>query len=320
MLQTMNMPLDLEIAAGFGGWDGLRQHCARMGLDGLEGIWNGLNFPEDVPSGLFTGYHLTFWPDWVDFWRQDQKALSSKLGPDELIRSLYGGLKPEDMLEQYRQDIARAVRLGAKYLVFHVSDVSIEEGYTYRWQHTHDEVIDAALEVIRCLLPHIPEDVDFLVENQWWPGFTFTDPAITEKLLSGIGRERCGIMLDTGHLMNCRRSLRSQAEGLAFIHRQLDKHGSLADFILGMHLHQSLSGKYVAKTVGKEPPPEGDYVSRVCVSYPHITRIDRHRPWTDPAVRDLVDRIGPKYLTHELSGFQPEQKLKNTAQQMALLK
>ena len=34
--------------------------------------------------------------------------------------------------------------MGARYVVFHVSDVSVEEGFTYHWRHTHEEVIDAA--------------------------------------------------------------------------------------------------------------------------------------------------------------------------------
>ena len=127
-------------------------------------------------------------------------------------------------------------------------------------------------------------------------------------------------MLDTGHLMNCRRSLRTQKEGAAFICRQLEKHGSLAMTIRGLHLHQSLSGRYTARTVGKLPELRGDYTARFCESYGHITRIDRHRPWTDPAARDLVERIRPLYLTHELAAATPQKKLLNVARQRALLK
>ena len=48
------------------------------------------------------------------------------------------------------------MRLGAEYVVFHVSDVSMEECFTYRFSHTNNQVIDAALELINELLPGKP--------------------------------------------------------------------------------------------------------------------------------------------------------------------
>ena len=43
-----------------------------------------------------------------------------------------------------------------------------------------------------------------------------------------------------------------------------------------------------------------DYLERFAASYRHILNIDTHRPWTDGAVRGLVERIAPDYLVHEL--------------------
>lgn len=71
----------------------------------------------------------------------------------------------------------------------------------------------------------IDADMALLVENQWWSGFTFCDPAMTRRLLDGIAYDNVGIMLN----------------------------------------------------------------------------IDRHEPWTDPAVADLVRHIGPEWVTNELS-------------------
>ena len=320
MIQSMNLPLDQETVDAMGGWTKISQECKAIGLDGLEGIWNGAELSEEVPAGIVTGYHLTFWPDWLDFWRSDRKALIAKYGTEDQIRTAYGSTDPMFLLESYRQDLARAVRLGAGYVVFHVSDVSIEEGYSYRWLHTDREVIDASLEIINLLLGGMDSGPEFLVENQWWPGFTFTEPKMTDRLLDGIRYDKAGIMLDTGHLMNCRRSLRTQKEGASFILRQLERHGSLCNEIRGIHLHQSLSGRYTSRTIGKLQPPEGDYIARFCESYGHITRIDRHRPWTDPVVGELVRRIDPCYLTHELPCSDPVRKLRDTARQIAMLK
>lgn len=302
MLQSMSLSLSAREEKEYDGWSGLRADCALLGLDGVEGIWGGEEISETFPKELLVGYHLTFFPDWLDFYRGDEKALTEKYGSVDAARAFYGCRDTEGLLELYRADLERARALGAKYVVFHVSDVSVEEGYTYRWLHSDEEVIDASVRVINDLLADVPAEFEFLVENQWWPGFTFTDPAKTERLLNGIHFARKGIVLDTGHLMNTEPVIRIQAEGLEYIRRNLDRHGQLAKEIRAVHLHQSLSGNYVRETVGALPTdlPAGS-VERFGASYAHIQRIDRHRPWTHTGVSALVEKIAPQYLTHELA-------------------
>ncbi|MCI5928316.1 MAG: hypothetical protein MRZ73_07210, partial [Pseudoflavonifractor capillosus] len=118
------------------------------------------------------GYHLIFFHDWVDLWNGNWPALKEKYGSLERAAAVYGGLGRETLLRQYRDDLERAKRLGAGYVVFHVSDVSMEECFTYRFSHTNDQVITAALELINELLPGKQWPFAFLVENQWWPGFS----------------------------------------------------------------------------------------------------------------------------------------------------
>ena len=303
MIQSLNFPLENEYAASCGGWEEIRKRLAALCLDGVEGIWAGVEgIPEDFPVDLLTGYHLTFFPDWVDFYLENKTELKRKFGSEEVVRSIYGGTDPECLLEIYKKDLDRARKMGAKYVVFHVSDVSLEEGYTYRWLHDDKTVLDASVRIINDLLKDIPPEFDFLVENQWWPGFTFTDPAKTDYLLSGICYPRKGIMLDTGHLMSTNRKIRTQKEGVRYILEMLKAHGSLTACIKGMHFHQSISGRYVRTHTGKMPEdfPE-DYWEAFMVSYGHIQRIDRHRPWTDPACRELIETVRPEYLTHELA-------------------
>ncbi len=68
-----------------------------------------------------------------------------------------------------------------------------------------------------------------------------------------------------------------------------------------MHLHKSLSGDYVRRHTGRVPPLPEDYFQRYGVNYTHILRIDRHEPWTDPAVCGVIRRVGPEFLTNELA-------------------
>ena len=303
MKRLMSLPLSGRTLAEYGGPAGLEAACRALSCDGLEVVWAGEDLPRDVPPALHAGYHLTFFPDWLDFWRGDRRALAAKFGGEAVWRAFYGGPEgPETLLKLYREDLDRALAWEAEYVVFHVSDVSVQEGYTYRWLHSHREVIDAAVEAINTLLEGRTAGPAFLVENQWWPGFTFTEPDLTARLLEGIRYPNKGILLDTGHLMNADLDLETQEEGAAYIHRMLDRHGPLCRSIRGMHLHQSLSGAYTRAHTGAlpEPWPE-DYLEQYALAYDQVLQIDTHRPWTSTAVRSLVERVEPEWLVHELS-------------------
>lgn len=309
MLELINLPLSAEVVQTYGGGTRLRRELSALGCQGIEGIWAGEDIPADFPRELVHGYHLTFFADWLDFFREDRTALLREFGSMEAIRAFYGGWGAEHLLAIYREDLGRAKALGVRYIVFHVSNVSITEGYTYRWRHCHREVVDAAAEIVNTLLAGEDGAFDFLLENQWWPGFTMTDPAITWRLLERVHYPRKGILLDTGHLMNTELSLHTQREGVAYIHQMLDRHGPLCEYIQGVHLHQSLSGGYVQNLLCQPAPdlPQ-TYMERFSQNYQHILRIDRHQPWTIPEVRTLVERINPRYLTHELASRNPAER------------
>lgn len=311
MRQSVNLPLCNRTREEYGGWEGLRRTCTALGLDGVEGIWSGEDIPADFPKDLLVGYHLTFFPDWLDFYREDRKRLLSKFGSMDAVEWYYGGRTPETLVDLYRADFRRAAALDAAYVVFHVTDVSVEENYTYRWLHTNEEIIDAAAELINLLLGDAEWPFAFLVENQWWPGFTLTEPENTVRLLEGIRYPRRGILLDTGHLMNANRSIATQRDGARFILEMLDRHGPLCRYIQGMHLHQSVSGAYVRRHCGALPTDfPKDLPSQYRANYTHIQQIDRHEPWTNPAVREIIDRIQPAYLTHELAAPDRQAKLR----------
>lgn len=303
MYELMSLPLDCGTWAEYGSWAALRQELRTLHCDGIEAIWGGEDFPAGLPQELVIGYHLTFFPDWLDFWREDETAPRRKFGSLEAARAFYGGWGAEHLLRYYQDDLARAQQLGAQYVVFHVSDVSVEEDYTYRWLHESRAVIDAAAELANRLLPAHDAGFAFLMENQWWPGLTLTDPALTQRLLDAVAYPNRGLLLDTGHLMNTELSLRTQAQGAAYIHKMLDAHGALCAAIRAVHLHRSLSGAYVAAHTGRLPEDfPSDYLAQFAASYGHILQIDQHQPWTDGAVRELVARIAPDYLVHELTG------------------
>jgi hypothetical protein len=277
-------------------------YVRECGCEAIETIFDGTENLCAAQNDIVIGYHLIFYPDWLDFWNGDIKKLNRKFGSPSAWETFYGGKGRSTLISQFHADLLRAELLGVRYVVFHVSDVSIEEGYSYRWEHTNEEVIDASIELINLLLEGQGYSFEFLIENVQWPGFTFTKPRMTERLLSGIRYKPKGIMLDIGHLMCTDLDLKDQEEGCRYVHRMLDEHGDLARYIRGVHLHQSVTGEYVKKSFRKRHSLKEDYLERYAQSYAHIGKIDTHQPFTSAAVKPLIERIAPEYLVHEING------------------
>ncbi len=308
MKQVTNFPLYNGCLKEYGNMAGLMRDVRDAGLDGLEVIWDHMPYTEELPPvDAVVGYHLMFYSNWVDFWNQDEEALLAEFGDMDLVHEYYHGETPEDMVQHYRVDLQRAIDLKAEYVVFHVSEVSLEECFTYDFKFSDEQVVEASVQLINRLLDGSGFQGAFLMENQWWPGLTFTRPEITRSLLEGVEYVDKGIMLDTGHLMSTNTKLRTQLEAADYVCRMFDDHGDLGDAVRALHLHKSLSGEYV-EGAGYRVPDDcvGSYWDKYSRCYRHVTQIDRHEPWDDPAVARMVAHLNPQWINHELSAWPRE--------------
>ena len=290
------------------------------GFDGLELMHFGEDLRSVVPPERIMGVHLCFFPYWYDFYTGDMAACERNLGSHEAICAFYGGDTPEALVDAYRRDIDRAKAEGAQYVVFHVSDCADEELFTLRYRHTSREIVKAAIDLLNELFPEPDGDMALLLENLWHPGLTMTEPEETRQLLSGVRYENKGIMLDTGHLMHTDLSLRTQEEALAYIRRCIEAQGDdVRRTIRGIHLHQSLTGTYIADVAAHPPVLSIDPQKRMEQVYTHAFRCDRHRPFTCPGVGDLVRWIDPEYLTLEFISRSREEHQAMLRAQLAAL-
>lgn len=269
------------------------------GFDGVELMvcgegTRGLLRREDV-----VGLHMSSFYCWLDFWRGDRTRCAREFGSWEKACEIYGGATRQALIDRFHADLADARRYGAEYMVFHIADSTAEETLTGRYAHRSEEVIDAACEWINAAMDGVTDAPMLLLENLWEPGLTFTRPELTARLLEGVRCPNKGIMLDTGHLLHTNLSLRTQREGLEYIHRCLDAHGELCRYIRGVHLNQSLTGAYMRR-VRRDPPklPE-DYGEKLGVLFEYVFQADQHKPFTAPGIRELVERIDPDWLTFE---------------------
>ena len=253
-----------------------------------------------VPTDRIMGLHMSCLPYWFDFWRGDREACIRELDDIETVRKVFGGETPDALLAHYRNDIEHAKRYGAEYMVFHVCDGSVEETFTGKSRHTDAEVIDASAELLSELFRDVQHGPWLLLENLWYAGHRFTDPEMTARLLERVRYPKTGLMLDTGHLLHTNHDLRTQEEGVRYIHEMLDRHGDLCRHIRGVHLNQSLTGARMIKTQENPPVMKQTYAERCEQLFYYVFSIDLHQPFTCPGVKELIERIAPDYLTYEL--------------------
>ena len=110
-------------------------------------------------------------------------------------------------------------QVGAKYVVFHVSEVTLRESYIYKYRYTDKEVIDASLEVINTLLDEKEYPIrlscrESLVERSYLEKCPPYPP-----LIEGMHTQKKGIMLDTGHYMNTTTQLKTPEDAVAYLNK-----------------------------------------------------------------------------------------------------
>ncbi|SHJ56046.1 Xylose isomerase-like TIM barrel [Hathewaya proteolytica DSM 3090] len=272
-------------------------------LDGVELIQCGDIDYKRIDKNNIVGLHLPYYPMCMDLFNDDSEGLKRTFGSEDISHRFYNGNR-EDLIKQYREQLQLARELKVEYVVFHVSHVLVKDCYTYKYEYSDEQVIDATIKFINDVLQGEQYDFYFLLENLWWPGLTFLNNELAEKLLKGIKYDKKGFMLDTGHLMNTNIYLKTEKEAVEYIINILKGMGTLCKYIKGVHLSVSLSGEYVQETKQKQikfalPSSYEEYLEQYKNTYNHIFKIDHHKPFTEDHVKEIFDYINPEFLVYE---------------------
>ena len=292
-------------------------------LDGFELVYCGKDM-STFPRKNIVGLHLPFFADWVNFWLKDYEFLDHDFGSRSAWINFFAASKREDMIDFYQSALDKALETEVEYMVFHVSQVSLDETFTYKARHSDATVIKCAIELINAILGPFKEKLKtraipapaFLMENLWWAGFNLLDPALTQTLIDGIDYPNKGFMLDTGHLLCARPSLATEEEGADWIISCLKQHRQLLPFFRGIHLHSSLSKPYAP--VSRDLPSwEGlSYEERYAESYYHVEKIDKHEPWNLPRLKEILDLLPTEFLVYEFKYNSKEELCHKLRQQV----
>jgi sugar phosphate isomerase/epimerase len=286
-------------------WQNARRLAAEEGFDGYELYPVGEYDWASIPEGLVTGMHLRFFPVLRPLWFGDRRRLLEIFGDEQTAKMIYGGLDRETLVSIYRRQFALAQQLGCAYTVFHLAQSEYDYIYNWRFPWSWRETIDMCAELLAAVLPDSPFTGDLLLENLWWPGsFRALDAEEIHYALERIDYPRAGVVLDTGHLMNTNQDIASEAEGIAFLVDTVRSLGDARRHIRGVHLTRSLSAEYVRRTRAEAESSlavEEPFQERFLRAIRHVTQIDQHDPFDNPAIVSLFDVIEPSYVTYEFT-------------------
>lgn len=275
----------------------LQDFIKSVGVDGIEQFVYSTASPVKSYKDISYGVHLLYWPTFMDFWLRKTKRLRSSFrNVNERSEYYNDAMGREEWLGVIRKNIAMAVLENPKYLVWHVSEANHEEIYTWQFNYSDREVCLTSAEIFNMVADEIPETVTVLFENLWWPGLRLTDPKIVKFFFEHIKHKNVGIMLDTGHLMNTNLKLKNEQEAADYICKIVDKLGTQAELIKGVHLNCTLCGDYMRSTGYK-------LVNNPTLSevYQHICKIDESRPFATNAAKQILKMIKPQYVNHEFN-------------------
>ncbi len=283
-------------------WDRVAAFVAGQGFDGLELLPVG-DYPfARIPAALVHGLHLRFFVMLRQIWRGDRKWLLETFGDWETVRRFYGGTDRTAIVDTYVHQLELARRFGCRYVVFHPVHCELDHVHDWRFPWSWRETLELCAEVMNEVLARSRYRGWLLFENLWWPGsLRLRDVEEYAYLRQRVAHDRCGIVLDTGHLLADGGGFDHEEAAISHLLARLDSLGELRREIRAVHLTCSLSGRYIRASRKSNLPRQSGFRQRLQAAREHVMQIDRHDPFSSPAIDRLFTRIEPADVVFEFS-------------------
>lgn len=270
------------------------------GLDGVE----LLLFGEEVtiPKRVVGGVHLRTWSYWLDFWFGNEERLLDNFLTRENVAEVYGGEDRGALISWYRKEFAMVRSLGARYMVFHVSDIDLHELYTGDYHYSDLEVIDATIELINESFQEDSE-VMLLFENMWGPGMRYDDLSLVQRLFEGVRYKNKGLIMDLSHYAIAKGGISSEVLLYEEIRDMVSSEPKWKDYFKGIHISEAiprdaLSGIRKAAE-GISPLYPMDLDSRFNHNMTQVGRMDTHRPFSHRCITSILTLLSPDFVVYE---------------------
>ena len=268
----------------------------RSGADGIE-LLTGYDPIDPVFKDPVKGVHLPYATDWYSSWSGDPDVSGMS---DEDIRFVYYGRDRGEIISNLVSAIAHASPLEPEYAVLHGGSVTLDEFFEEKRKQYDREAVDALAEIVNSVVSQFEggrPPFTILFENLWWSGIKLLDDSEMKRLERKLEFEDWGFCLDTGHMMNAVGTRDSENDAVLSVMDILKGYSEdMKERIVTMHLHQSTSCELpMAPDVSRMTVME-----KLSAAYECVGKRDQHRPFTIPECTDLVNTIGPEFVTHEI--------------------
>ncbi|MBN2797159.1 MAG: TIM barrel protein [Clostridia bacterium] len=280
-------------------WHEVDEFIKNKGLDGIELLLHGNYDVSTIPKDLIKGVHLSYFPIWMDFYRNNE-IYKEDYPTEESLVDAFGSVSKESIVERFKKDYEVSKALEAEYMVFHVGHVRLKDAFTFDYDYTDEEVLEATAQLVNESFDE-NSNVCLLFENLWWPGLTLNNPELIEKFMNKINYENKGIMLDLSHLM-IRGGNLSLHEQVDYILKVLHGLGDQLKWIRGIHINRTDIGTYMDESHETlyYSLEQLEKTKKWQTIYEHISRMDQHLPFKSYRLKEILDLINPKYLMIEV--------------------
>ena len=284
----------------------LRRACSAVGsegscVDGLE-LLTGYGEVDPSLSKYVTSVHLPFAVDWYGPATGTRPVQQGLTGDD--LRYRHYGADRKDIVDSLRLALRCAEPMSPMYGVLHACSANIYELLSSTYSDSDEKVLSVFIDILNEVVSEFPDGeppFTIALENTWWPGMRLLDGSLHDMLESGLKFDDWGICLDTGHILFASKRSTDECAALKVLNECADSYpDDLLDRLIAMHLHVNTSANLIDATAD----PNGADLQideRIEKAYGRICSIDQHRPFTDPAVREYVDRLSPEFIVHEMS-------------------
>ena len=283
-------------------WEDIKEFVSKNYMDGIElGLTIDYNL-EKIPKEIIVGVHLSFYPMWLDFWRGNKEQLAKQFTTKEALYAYYKGETPECLVENYKKQYERAKALGARYMVFHVSHVLPEDSFTWQFDYTDKEVMEATLELVNRAFPNEEEGPLLLFENLWWPGLNYKDAMLTKWFIDKVKYPNKGYLVDVSHLILNNSQIGTEKQAYDYIKETIEALGETKKWIKGLHLNKTLPKHYMQRNHSyllQKYQETKDSKQKLAILKKHINALDGHMPFDHPMAKKIVDLIQPLYCVYE---------------------
>lgn len=280
-------------------WNGLKTFIKEEKFDGIELLLHGNDDISEIPNDLVKGLHLSYFPTWLDFYKNDE-AYKIDYPTLEDLESAFGGSTSIAIVERFKKDFEIAKKLDVKYMVFHVGHVTTKDAFTLDYHYSNRDVLKHTADLVN----EIFEDskIMLLFENLWWPGLTLTDKDDLSYFMDLVNYKNKGVLLDLSHLLLTNDKLNNLDEGLEYIKEVLARLGDLKDYIKGVHLNATEGYSYLRQNhLHKyEEYLQAGRMDRYKIIYEHISSMDQHKAFCHYGIQEVLELIDPSFINIEV--------------------